>query len=139
MNNRKGFTLVEMLVVIAVIGIISTVALTALGPSRNKAKDSRIISGLNQIRAVAETIYDGDYSGIAAEAADPTSEIGKSIADIMVNNGKQAVVFSYSPNNADYSAHSPLASGGNYCVDSAGSTTNGIGADGVCGAGAGNP
>lgn len=63
-KKNKGFTLIEMLVVVGIIGILSSVLLTALGPARDKAKDSRIIQQMNQIRSLAETIYDGDYDGI---------------------------------------------------------------------------
>ena len=56
-NQNKGFTLIEMLVVIAIVGILSATVLTALGPSRKKAKDSRIISDINQIRVQAEIFY----------------------------------------------------------------------------------
>jgi prepilin-type N-terminal cleavage/methylation domain-containing protein len=62
--SKSGFTLIEMLVVVGIIGILSSVLLTALGPARDKAKDSRIIQQMNQIRSLAETIYDGDYDGI---------------------------------------------------------------------------
>lgn len=118
MNNRKGFTLVEMLVVIAVIGIISTVALTALGPSRDKAKDSRVISGLNQIRAIAETVYDGDYADVTLMQ----TEIARSNSDIKLNNGNIDITIQKDANNTAYAASSPLLSGGFYCVDSNGNT-----------------
>ena len=63
-KSKQGFTLIEMLVVVGIIGILSSVLLTALGPARDKAKDSRIIQQMNQLRSLAETIYDGDYDGI---------------------------------------------------------------------------
>lgn len=63
-ESKFGFTLIEMLVVVGIIGILSSVLLTALGPARDKAKDSRIIQQMNQIRSLAETVYDGDYDGI---------------------------------------------------------------------------
>ena len=61
---RNGFTLIEMLVVVAVIGILSSVVLTALGPARDKAKDTRIQEELAQVPSFAETLYDGDYDAL---------------------------------------------------------------------------
>ncbi len=131
MKNRKGFTLVEMLVVIAVIGIISTVALTALGPARNKAKDTRIISGLNQVRALAETLYSaGSYAAVTVVQAD----IAKSATDITANGGQLAITLS--ADNSAYAAYSRLASNNAhyYCVDSVGTTREvvGVPANGIC-------
>lgn len=61
-KSQKGFTLIEMLVVVAVIGLLSSVVLTALGPAKDKAKDSRIIQEVNQVRSLAETMYNGTYN-----------------------------------------------------------------------------
>lgn len=61
---QKGFTLIELLVVIAIIGILAGIVLTSLGTARDKAKDSRIVSDLAQVRVIAETMYsdsDGSY------------------------------------------------------------------------------
>ena len=62
---RKGFTLIEMLVVVAIVGILSTVILVALGPSREKSRVTRLIADLNQARTVAEaTFTGGSYAGL---------------------------------------------------------------------------
>jgi len=63
-TSTSGFTLIEMLVVVAVIGILASVLLTTLGPAKNKAKDSRIIQEVNQVRVMAEVVYDGDYGAV---------------------------------------------------------------------------
>ncbi|MDO8752021.1 MAG: type II secretion system protein, partial [Candidatus Wolfebacteria bacterium] len=61
-KKNEGFTLIEMMVVIAVVGILSAAVLAGLAPSRNKAKDARIVSGVQQARAVVEGLYD-PFSG----------------------------------------------------------------------------
>jgi prepilin-type N-terminal cleavage/methylation domain-containing protein len=57
-KKQKGFTLIEMLVVIAIIGILSTVLLVSITPSRNKAKESRVMSNVRQMMEIAHTFYD---------------------------------------------------------------------------------
>ena len=56
-RNNKGFTLIELLVVIAIIGILSTLAIVALGSARQKARDSKRVSDINQISKALEMYY----------------------------------------------------------------------------------
>jgi len=56
--NNRGFTLIELLVVIAIIGILSSVVLASLNSARVKARDTRRISDLAQIRIALELYYD---------------------------------------------------------------------------------
>jgi prepilin-type N-terminal cleavage/methylation domain-containing protein len=55
----KGFTLIELLVVIAIIGILASIVLVSLNSARNKGKDARIISDVQQIRTALESGYNG--------------------------------------------------------------------------------
>ncbi len=56
--KKSGFTLIELLVVIAIIGVLSSVVLASLNTARMKARDSRRISDLKQIKLALELYYD---------------------------------------------------------------------------------
>ncbi len=48
--GREGFTMIEILVVITIIGILATLILANFGPSRAKARDVQRKTDLNQIK-----------------------------------------------------------------------------------------
>jgi len=52
-----GFTLIELLVVIFIIGVLSSISATYIMTARNKAKDTRAVSDMVQIRIEAEKYY----------------------------------------------------------------------------------
>ena len=56
---RKGFTLVELLVVIAVIGVLAAVVLVAINPAKKlgQARDAQTKSGEQQISTALSTYY----------------------------------------------------------------------------------
>lgn len=53
----RGFTLVEMLVVIAIIGILASVVMVGLGGSRARARDAERISHIAEIKFALELYY----------------------------------------------------------------------------------
>ena len=68
-NNNKGFTLIEMLVVIAIIGLLSSVVVIGLGGARSKARDARRIADIRSIQSALEV----DYTAVDGYSADLVS------------------------------------------------------------------
>lgn len=61
-KNKKqlGFTLVELLIVVAIIGILSAVAITNLNSTKEKAKDAVVKDSLNSILRSVELCLHGE-------------------------------------------------------------------------------
>ena len=56
-NKEKGFTLIEMLVVIAIVGLLSSVVVVGLGGAREKARDARRLADLRSLQNQVELAY----------------------------------------------------------------------------------
>ena len=56
MKRQKGFTLVELLVVVAIIGLLSTMAVVSLNGIRERARDTKRISDIDAIQKSMELV-----------------------------------------------------------------------------------
>jgi prepilin-type N-terminal cleavage/methylation domain-containing protein len=64
-NQNKGFTLIEILIVVAIIAILASVVLVGLGPTQQAGRDARRLSDLHEIQNGLELFYNkcGYYPG----------------------------------------------------------------------------
>jgi prepilin-type N-terminal cleavage/methylation domain-containing protein len=57
LNKKKGFTLMELLVVVAIIGILATIVLASLNTAREKSQYAKSKTVVSQLRTQAEIFF----------------------------------------------------------------------------------
>lgn len=69
-RKRPGFTLVELLVVVAILSLLAALLLPVFAQARSRARESVCLSNLRQI-GLAIAMYAEDYEGLYPYAIDP--------------------------------------------------------------------
>lgn len=60
--HQKGYTLIEILVVITTIGVLTSIILAALTPSRIRARDARRITDVKQLQGAINNFFSVCYT-----------------------------------------------------------------------------
>lgn len=68
-NRERGFTLVELLIVVAIIGILATILMTNFVGVRQRARDAQRKADLRQMQAALE-LYRADTGGYPQDTTD---------------------------------------------------------------------
>ena len=132
-NFNRGFTLLELLVVVAIIGILSAVVLAALNGARSKGSDAALKAQLNGMRNQAE-LYTGTGTAFAVgtcattantlfETTAGTNSLGGLFGGITLANTR-CVSSAGKPSSGSTWAVAVQTSTGAWCVDSAGVARN---------------
>jgi type IV pilus assembly protein PilA len=70
--NRKGFTLIELMIVVAIIGILAAIAIPNFLAMQLRAKRAELPANLDGIRT-AEKAYHAEWDGFTAAAPTPAT------------------------------------------------------------------
>jgi general secretion pathway protein G len=97
MTNQKGFTLVELMVVIAILGILAAIAIPKMTASTNAAKDGKLIADLRTLDGAIMMSY-ADKKVFPADLA--VLKTDKLIAEVPTD--AKGVALTYTPATSGY-------------------------------------
>ena len=84
-TTSRGFSLIELLIVVAVIGLIAAIAIPNLVNAIQRARQTRSVADINSL-ANAVSMYGQDFAGYPIQASQSTVEnLRTSLASYMAN------------------------------------------------------
>ena len=121
MNKQKGFTIIELIVVIAIIAILASIVLVNVTQYINKAKDAAIKSDMSNISVgmgACGAASSGSFSGCDAN----TSYVQANLKTDITSNQGGTFTPIYKADNSAYCIYAKLNDGSYWCNDSTGVT-----------------
>ena len=76
-NKNKGFTLVEIMIVVVIIGLLASMAITAFQKVRSSSQDKAVLNNARQLSAASDQYYleNGVSTVLISDLLGPTSYI----------------------------------------------------------------
>lgn len=87
MRNRRGFTIVELMVVVTVIGVLVSIGLPRYAYLRDRAHEAAMVSDLRNLITAQEAFFSayGDYAGSVHTAPEVPGIGGAGVASMAIS------------------------------------------------------
>lgn len=117
-QKQRGFTLIEVLIVVGIIGLLASVILVGLNSSRAKARDARRLSDLRQVQQGLELYYtkNGSYPSASSWSALSSEITGANIGIRKIPSDPQVPTVSDSSGAGDSKQYQYASDGQDYVL-----------------------
>jgi type IV pilus assembly protein PilA len=128
-NNESGFTLIEILVVVLIIGILTAIAIPVFLNQRRQALDAQLKSDIKTVATWLETNKvknsDAAYARLAKSWATPgaTTNLANWPSDLVISKNT-GIITSDSGSSAAYFGGVNGATGAGFCIEGQVSNSN---------------
>ena len=108
-KNQKGFTLVELIVVVAILGILAVIGITRFAGLTDNARNKADVATAASLASAAQVYiaeYDGKFTGTTVPIGDantPDSLVGKNLIDTPKKSRTNDGTWEINYNNTDKS------------------------------------